>query len=524
MRISCQSFSLPKAGRSFVDCEDAYFPGDLHSQQLYEINHDQTDVFRASVSDGATDSIFSKLWAQLLAFGYGAGKWASDITAESIMEEQGAWLDFLGKQQLPWYAEEKAELGAFAAMVGLTLFDDTKQWTAMALGDCCIFHIRNGECVRSFPISESAAFSNFPLLLCSVADRNSNVFDSKQVILDGTWQTGDQFVLMSDTVACWFISQIENGNARATISNLESAHSLDAFVSLINHARTTKGGDGNVLMRDDDVTVTLVKVADHASPPLPKKFDSQALAAAVRPTVEISKIAVNETKNTAELPPIPVQNKTVTPPLPPPPSSHINRDATEGSGGMVREDPSLKPSYVSRSGAKSNQPGMTIFIVGAIAVAAAAIAATTLFSQKGEKHPNKVKSPPVSETAPSTTKSDDITATQSVKHHRSKHKLKKTHPVAMAPTASSSSGQTPDTAPETASPRSPAPKPADRPKILTHDRMPPQAPDRIRLPFPAPDRTSGVPVQLPDQVPQERGLDHSSIGHNQHRGKPVSQD
>lgn len=619
MRISCQSFSLPKAGRSFADCEDAYFPGDLNTLQLYEINHENTDVFRASVSDGATDSIFSKLWAQLLAFGYGAGKWASDITAESVLEEQTAWLEFLAKQELPWYAEEKAELGAFAAMVGLTLFNESKQWTAIAVGDCCIFQIRNGECIKPFPITSSVAFSNFPLLLCSVAERNSNVFESKQVISDGTWQTGDQFVLMSDTVACWFLSQMECGNAGATIAALDSAQTLDAFVSVINHARTTKGADGNVLMRDDDVTVTLIEVAEDASAALPKKFDSQALAAAVRPTVEIPKLVKPETKNTAELPPIPVQNKSVAtpasgsasgiggrgsvaaasspassatssatgsatssaissalsaaanPPVQSPPSSYSS-NATVSNGGVVREEVSPKSSYASRSRTKSNQPGLAIFIVGAIAVAAAAIGGATLFSHKADKHPTKVEKPVDSDTETPLTKSEDTTAKQSANHHRNKHKQKKTHPVGAAPAGAAFTGQKPDTAPNAASPNTASPttkspvtaspdtapsnannsnsssaphardpvqkvpqenpqvapdrntsKPANRPFTRTLDRMPPQAPERVRMPIPAPDRTSGLPVQLPDHFPQERGLDHSPIGRH-HRNKPIGSD
>ncbi|MBS1957118.1 MAG: hypothetical protein JST89_23210 [Cyanobacteria bacterium SZAS-4] len=610
MRISCQSFSLPKAGRSFADCEDAYFPGDLDTHQLYEINHENTDVFRASVSDGATDSIFSKLWAQLLAFGYGAGKWASDITAESVLEEQTAWLDFLAKQQLPWYAEEKAELGAFAAMVGLTVFNDSKRWTAMAVGDCCIFHIRNGACIKSFPIASAAAFSNFPLLLCSVAERNTNVFESKQIVSDGTWEAGDQFILMSDTVACWFLSQMEQGNTESLVAALDNAQSLDTFVSLINHARTTKGADGNVQMRDDDVTVTLVKVVDDASAPLPKKFDSQALAAAIRPTVEIPKIAVSEKRNTAELPPIPVQNKSalavvapVAPPGVPAPvsststpsatsvsaptapsaaapsaphkstapasahsSSSYTHDATNSNGGMVvREPPSAESNYASRTRTKSNQPGFVVVIASMILVAV--IGAVALFAPKSEKHPKKVETPAASESvaAPSLTKSDDTSAKQSGGHHRAKHKLKKTHPIAPAPSRTASAGtaatgqtavgapprapaataspdavapntnspnpsdsgqmpvqlparepvrKSPQTTPQLAPDRGAA-KPASRPMSRSLDRMPPQAPERIRVPIPAPDRTSGLPVQLPDQIPQDRGLDHSPIG--QHR-------
>jgi len=586
---------LPKAGRSFVDCEDAYFPGELNNQQLHEVNHDRSDVFRASVSDGATDSIFSKLWAQLLAFGYGAGKWASEITAESVAEEQSAWLEFLAKQQLPWYAEEKAEMGAFAAMVGLTLLNDSKKWNAMAVGDCCIFHIRKGECIKSFPITSSAAFSNFPLLLCSVAERNSNVFDSKQVIGDGIWQSGDQFFLMSDTVACWFLTQIEIGNAGQTIAALESAQSLDAFVSIINHARTTKGADGNVLMRDDDVTVTIIRVADDVDPPLPKKFGSQVLTAATRPTAEIPKIAG---KNAVDLPPIPVQRKTssadstasadlggrgsvAAPPSAtasgsaPSPQAHsaspYTSDATGNSGRVINQAADAKRSYAGRSRTKSNQPGLAIFVVGSIVVAAAAIGAATFFSHKSEKH-LKTEQEANSMATPPGSKTDEASTKQSVNHHKSKHKIKKSHSVAGAPTASEhTSSQIPDTAPITApsnsappnsippnsispdstspqspdsipaqnfSPQSPQPapdrnaaKPAGRPMRRMLDGMPPRAPDRNRMPLPAPDRTAGAPVQLPDHVRQDRGADRirSSFGggHQHHRSnspaKPVGQ-
>lgn len=286
MRISCQSFSMPKAGRNFANCEDAYFPYNVQNLEIFENTLDKCDVFRCAVSDGATDSIFSGLWAQMLAQGYGSGKWGAEISAQSIQDEQNAWHEFLANQQLPWYAEEKAEMGAFAATVGLTIYENSNQWQALAIGDCCIFQIRDGECISAFPIDNSAGFSNFPLLLCSVAARNNEVFGSKKVIPNGTWQSGDQFLLMSDTVACWFLSAIESGCGSQAIEAFNSIRSLDDFTTMMVHARTGAGADGIPPMRDDDITVSIVTVADGASPPFKRRLNTaiRSSAAATGPT------------------------------------------------------------------------------------------------------------------------------------------------------------------------------------------------------------------------------------------------
>lgn len=378
MRIACQTFCLPKAGRSFVDCEDAYFPAEVNCTQLYEVAEEGVELFRASVSDGATDSIFSKLWAQLLAFGYGSGKWESDITAESVKEEQNAWLDFLAKQQLPWYAEEKAELGAFAAFVGLTLYDRSKRWSAMAVGDCCLFQVRDGECISAFPISSSSTFSNFPLLLCSVAERNANVFESKKGISDGSWQSGDLFLLMSDTVASWFLAQMESGLTRSIIESIDSIRSLDAFVSLVSHARATKGGDGNVLMRDDDVTVTLVRVVDDRSAPLPRKFSKDALSAAVKPTVELPKPNIakgaQDLKASMELDPV-----------------LDYRSSSPGGENPVPDGASARGSYATRMRTPKNgsQPDLIMVICAVVIVAVCAVSVAAMFASKKTDQQNR---------------------------------------------------------------------------------------------------------------------------------------
>src|ERR1700678_2277853 len=145
MRIACQTFSLPKEGREFSDYEDACFPSSPKNIASQMEEHAQTEIFRTAVCDGATDSCFSKYWAQLLAASYGSGEWAEDISARSLVAAQANWKAYVSQQDLAWYAEEKVKLGAFSAFVGLTLVDHQQQWRAVAIGDCCLFHTREAK-------------------------------------------------------------------------------------------------------------------------------------------------------------------------------------------------------------------------------------------------------------------------------------------------------------------------------------------------------------------------------------------
>lgn len=539
MRISCQSFSLPKAGRSFTDCEDAYYPAPEKSQQIFEVNLDDASVFRASVCDGATDSIFSKLWAQLLANSYGAGKLSAEIDANSIVAEQGAWHEFLAAQQLPWYAEEKAELGAFAAMVGLTLVNESNQWSALALGDCCIFHVRNGECISSFPITESAAFSNFPLLICSVAERNANVFESKQLIANATWQSGDQFYLMSDTVACWFLSQLESGNGREVIAALNTVTSLDAFVSLVNHARTTKGEDGTVAMRDDDVTVTVITVANASSPRLPLKFDTRVLEAGSRPTADLPRPKIGANSK-VDLPPLPVKPAISLSPVDAqsaassasniPAVSAVSiavapraafSDDTARSGDEIF---SSKRSYANRHSNRAKQPGLGIF-VGAVFIIVALGLGVAFLSTNKQTPPAETQSKsaswkPADKSKDASSKGKDGERNPG-KHHKKPAGVT-SRPVGgpiPAPDISSRNEKTIEHPAPSGRQRIPELAPDITPgQSINSSPMPQPAPERSRIPMPAPDRRgsdriTGSGDHLPGvRLPGDRAIERAPHG------------
>ena len=174
---------------------------------------------------------------------------------------QSSWSDYVGGQNLPWFAEEKVKLGAFAAFLGVTL-EKEGQWRAVAIGDCCLFHARNGELVETFPLAKSADFNNFPYLLGSLKERNDGVFEQKQTKLDGQWASGDMFLLMSDALACWFLRCVEGGAGAQLIDWFTALDSHELFQQLVQSQRTHLGPDQVPNMKDDDVTLVKIQVGD----------------------------------------------------------------------------------------------------------------------------------------------------------------------------------------------------------------------------------------------------------------------
>ena len=151
-RLSAVHFLLPKAGLLSSECQDAIALCDRQN--------------RYCVADGATEAFDSRRWAKLLT-----KCWAAHGRLLT-REEFELWLALLGnrleqrwkRQILPWYAEEKARGGAFAAFVGIAFIQsgDRLIWQAVALGDSCLVQSRDNSIVEALPISEAEAFGYHP--------------------------------------------------------------------------------------------------------------------------------------------------------------------------------------------------------------------------------------------------------------------------------------------------------------------------------------------------------------------------
>ena len=199
--LRTQQVLLPKSGFEESECED--FIG---------IN-EQTGRF--AVADGATEAFDARNWAQRLAENW--VRTDSALTSETFHDwvaGEGAALHSAWSQlTLPWYAEEKARKGSFAAFVGveLDLHSDAPSWKAIALGDACLFHCRAGALLKSLPVSSSADFNSAPLLVASDPVIHKTSADSL-VIDSGRCQPNDILFLLSDAAAAWYLERFERND------------------------------------------------------------------------------------------------------------------------------------------------------------------------------------------------------------------------------------------------------------------------------------------------------------------------
>lgn len=239
MIVSTTCLWSPKAGMGTHEYEDAFAPE--------AVSNHHCRIFRCAVADGATETSFAGLWAGLLARAYACGSLAID-------DLRARWLAEAGGQSLPWYAEEKVRLGAYATLVGLTLSDDGAElrWAAEALGDSCLFHVREGRILQAFPLDDWRLFGNSPALISSCGTAGLHL-DSA----GGQFQPGDIFILCSDAISAWILRKQEAGQP-AISAMLQAGGTAEQFEEFVASQRSEK--DPAAGMRNDDVTALIVRV------------------------------------------------------------------------------------------------------------------------------------------------------------------------------------------------------------------------------------------------------------------------
>jgi hypothetical protein len=250
LRVRVCSLWLPKAGNQPHEYEDALWP----ARSTIRVSR----TVRCAVADGATEASFSGLWAGMLVRAFGRGQIRSRKFLDALVPLQAAWWNEVSQKPLPWYAEEKLRSGAFSSLLGLTLTeargDEAVGWSAIAVGDSCVFVVREGELVSSFPIQSSDCFDNRPHLISSGPARNAKL----ETVLhrdSGQGMTGDTFYLLTDALACWFLARYEEGNDPwATLNSVGQGGSQKSFAQWMTNERRENR------IRNDDVTMLRIRL------------------------------------------------------------------------------------------------------------------------------------------------------------------------------------------------------------------------------------------------------------------------
>ena len=245
MAFRWQGFAVPKQGNSVGEYEDAFAGNPKNG--------------RFAVADGASESSFASLWAKLLVHGFVdplPNQASMKVRLDPLRRQWSLEVDSL---QLPWYADAKRGLGASATFLGLALKRSGKRiggfWSALAVGDCCCFQMREDRLLKNFPNVHSQDFGNQPSLLNSKSEGDHSLQQGDQH-KRGKWRSGDKFLLMTDAMAQWFLSRHEEGSNpwEEMAPALTQTRPDDAFGQWVNKLRDQSS------IRNDDVTLVVIDV------------------------------------------------------------------------------------------------------------------------------------------------------------------------------------------------------------------------------------------------------------------------
>jgi serine/threonine protein phosphatase PrpC len=254
LKYNCLSVTFPKLGNAENENED-----NVLKASKTEIESD--NISRFAISDGATESSFSKEWSELLVSAYKDEPFDKEYLSETLKSISESWQSMVNTKDLAWYAQQKAEIGAFATFLGLTINKEESCFDAVAIGDCALFHIRGEALIFSFPVTSADDFGNTPNLFSSnpkyLVELEKNVLYCKKEIL-----ANDILLLATDALAAWIFKEINKKPWKILWKILAKKKSKNIFAKRKSKKKFQKWLDGkrkNKEMKNDDVTLLIIK-------------------------------------------------------------------------------------------------------------------------------------------------------------------------------------------------------------------------------------------------------------------------
>jgi hypothetical protein len=245
IKCTYNSVSLPKQGNLASENEDNIL-------KPSKSNLDIDNLAYFAISDGATESSFSKEWSDILVCSYTDKAFNKDNLSNTIKLASDTWKARTFSRDLPWYAEQKAEIGAFATFLGLTINLEERFFESIAIGDCTLFHIRNDEMIFSFPITSVDDFGNTPNLIAS-NEKYQTEFEKTVTYCNRSVLPTDYIILATDAIALWiFKHQDSEIHPWTRLSNLLDYYKSD-FENWLNNERKVNK------IKNDDISLIIIK-------------------------------------------------------------------------------------------------------------------------------------------------------------------------------------------------------------------------------------------------------------------------
>jgi serine/threonine protein phosphatase PrpC len=246
------AFTLPKLGEAKSTNQDRFG----HS----------ADGRLIALADGAGSSLYPGQWAEILVKSFCDAK---DNPIPSIQQSYQDWLKqpqeewrqfYLKKLQSPsrkwWQGGSELKACGFSTFLGLRLNNeretaqDTFQWQAIAVGDSCLFkwEMKTNQ-LFVFPSKTAAAFKRTTQCFASLPEYAS--FSPQY--MEGESQEGDIFLLATDALSHWLLSdyELEGDNWKKWFGIKAAKDFTDAIAQLRDNQR----------IQNDDITMILLEVS-----------------------------------------------------------------------------------------------------------------------------------------------------------------------------------------------------------------------------------------------------------------------
>jgi len=180
------------------------------------------DDFRgvAAVADGVSSSLFAGSWAKILCDAVISDP--PDIQDEELLSPwldllRSRWLEPIDVEALAWHQKPKFQQGAQTTLLWVEFYSDEDldksigevDLYAYGVGDCCLFHVRDNQTLRSFPLLTVEEFAEDPGVIGSINQKKDQLIPFAD--LRTTCVDGDLIVLASDALAAWGMGLIASG-------------------------------------------------------------------------------------------------------------------------------------------------------------------------------------------------------------------------------------------------------------------------------------------------------------------------
>lgn len=237
--MEVRAFIVPKKAESEADCQDRF-----------SINADTGSV---AVSDGMSQSLFPKYWAEIIA-----GKYTSERdwfpSRENVRALAHLWkervegrLEEMRKEGVSTWRAENMLLDGYSAgatLVGLRL--DGNHFCCDALGDSCLVILWKGYIFDM--LSSMDIFGNYPDYYDSDPDKAGK---GEPRHFEGEVAPGMIFLLVSDPLTAYLSANRNSWKEGILVKELLSVENQEEFEILVDYWRQ----DG---MHNDDTTMVMV--------------------------------------------------------------------------------------------------------------------------------------------------------------------------------------------------------------------------------------------------------------------------